>query len=300
VLAGAALALSAVACGSTTTPVSTGVGGTRVVEVAAGENFWGSISVGLGGAHAHVVSVLTNPNTDPHDYEPTPADARTVAGARYVIANGLGYDPWITKLVAAEHASGQRVLDVGDLLGLRTGANPHRWYFPGDVGKVIDRITADLQKLDPADATYFAARRADYLAHGLALYHALLDQIASTYRGTPIGASESIVVGLARGTGLDLRTPPAYLNAISEGDEPTAADKAEADHQIAAHEIEVFVYNRQNATPDVRALVAAARARHIPVVTVTETMVPASTTFAAWQSAQLEDLAAALATASRR
>ena len=56
--------------------------------------------------HAQVTSIITNPNTDPHDYEPTAADGRTIAQAQYVIENGVGYDPWVPKLIAANQTSG--------------------------------------------------------------------------------------------------------------------------------------------------------------------------------------------------
>ncbi len=144
--------------GSAGSSGSSAAPGTRLRVVAA-ENTWGSIAAQLGGDHAEVVSLITNPDTDPHDYEPTPADARTVAEAQEVIVNGLGYDTWASRLVAADQVEGQHQLDVGHLLGLRTGANPHRWYYPDDVVLVVDQITADYQRLDPADGGEFAARR---------------------------------------------------------------------------------------------------------------------------------------------
>ena len=95
-------------------------------QVVAAENFWGSIASQLGGDRVHVTSVITSPATDPHDYEPTAADARTLAGARMVIVNGIGYDPWAGKLLAANPVHGRVVLTVGDLLGIKPGGNPHR------------------------------------------------------------------------------------------------------------------------------------------------------------------------------
>ena len=72
--------------------------------------------------------------------------------------------------------------------------------------------------------------------------------------------------------------PERFLDAVSEGNDPTAQDKATVDAQIKHHEIKVFVYNRPNATPDVKAIVKAAKAAGIPVATVTETLVPAGAT----------------------
>ena len=57
---------------------------------------------------------------------------------------------------------------------------------------------------------------------------------------------------MARALGLRLLTPESFLDAITEGADPTARDKSTADAQIEQHRIDVFVYNRQNATPDVR------------------------------------------------
>ena len=52
---------------------------------------------------------------------------------------------------------------------------------------------------------------------------------------------------------------------VSEGTDPTAADKATVDQQISQKTIKVYVYNSQNATPDVQDQVNAATATGIPV-----------------------------------
>src|SRR5207244_4903114 len=129
---------------------------------------------------------------------------------------------------------------------------------------------------------------------GLGEYHHLISEIHAKYAGTPVGASESIFAPMAQALGLHLVTPPSFLRAISEGTEPTAADKATIDHQITSHEIKVYVYNSQNATPDVQRQIEEAKAAGIPISTITETLVPATATFQAWQVAQLKALATAL------
>src|ERR1700692_1622352 len=88
------------ACSTASSTSGSARQGGRVVQVVAAENFWGSIATQVGGTHAHVLSIITTPNTDPHVYEPTAADARTVAGAQLVIENGIGYDPWVKKFLA--------------------------------------------------------------------------------------------------------------------------------------------------------------------------------------------------------
>ena len=273
---------------------------TGALRVVAAENMWGSIAAQLGGNRVQVTSVITNPATDPHDYEPTAVDARTLAGAQMVIENGIGYDSWASKLVAANPVSGRVVLDVGDLLGIKAGGNPHRWYSPTDVQRVIRAIVADYTKLDPRDAGYFRQMRAHFETVGLARYKQLIATIERRYHGVPVGASESIFAPLAQALGLQLVTPSSFLKAISEGTEPTVADTTTIGRQIARRQIEVWVYNSQNSTPDVARFTAAARKEGIPVTTITETLSPASATFQSWQVAQLRALAAALHAATGR
>src|SRR5947208_13269055 len=109
VLALAGLLLTfCVGCGRATTATSAG-GGLRVV---AAENFWGSIAAQLAGAKAHVQSIVVNPAQDPHSYEPTSADAVRLATAQLAIVNGVGYDPWAPKLLAANPTPGRVVHNV--------------------------------------------------------------------------------------------------------------------------------------------------------------------------------------------
>ena len=193
----------------------------------AAENFWGSIATQLGGSKVDVQSIITNPDTDPHDYDPSAADARTLAGAAVVIENGIGYDPWVAKLLASNNATGQHVINVGTLVGVADGGNPHRWYNPTDVHTVISAIVAAYSAADPTDAAYFATQQENYETTGLAKYNSVIDQIKTTYSGTPVGASESIFAMIAPALGLNLLTPPTFLRAISEGTDPTAADKTD-------------------------------------------------------------------------
>jgi zinc/manganese transport system substrate-binding protein len=181
------------------------------------------------------------------------------------------------------------------MIDVKVGGNPHQWYSPAVVDRVVARIASDLARIDPRDAEYFARRRAELETTGLAQYHALVAQIRGAEVNVPIGASESIVVPLVRALGLRLETPTTFLDAVAEGNEPTARDTAIVTRQIDDREIAVFVFNRQNATPDVQRLVDAAEHNGIPIVTVTETLTPKGATFQTWQVAQLRALRDALA-----
>jgi zinc/manganese transport system substrate-binding protein len=296
-----AVTLSMTGCATTTSPAQpggpSGPGGGPVITAAASINAWGSILSQLGGTHAHTSSIITNPDTDPHDYEPTPADGKTIANSALFVENGIGYDPWAAKALAASPNPQRVVIDVGQVVGVAEGGNPHRWYSPTDVDKVADAITAGLKKADPGDGAYFDTQRQNLDNAGLATYHQLINAIKAKYAGTPVGASESIFAPLADALGLNLITPPSFLKAISEGTDPSAADKATIDAQITGKQIKVYVYNSQNSTPDVTRQVEEANKAGIPVSTVTETLSPAGASFQAWQSTQLQALQTALAQA---
>ena len=295
---GLMLAVSACATTAATTPASTSPGASSVITVVAAENFWGSLAEQLGGDHVKVTSIINSPDADPHDYEPTAADGREIAAARLAIINGVGYDTWATKLAEANPNPDRTDLTVGDLVGAKDGDNPHRWYNPDNVRTVIDQITADYKKIDTADAAFFDTQHDTVLTTNLKTYFDTITAIKSGYAGTPVGASESIFAMLSPATGLDLRTPASFLTAISEGTDPSAADKATIDAQINTRQIKVYVYNSQNATPDIQAQVKDAKAQGIAITTITETLTPAGASFQQWQVAQLHALQKALAEAT--
>jgi zinc/manganese transport system substrate-binding protein len=284
---------------STASPATSVSGGQRVIQVVAAENFWGSIAAQIGGRHVHVTSIITSPSADPHSYEPNAVDGRAIAAAQLVIENGIGYDTWAARLVAATQGQ-QIVLNVGTVLGIPAMGNPHRWYNPNDVQAVIAAMVTDFSRADPADRAYFRHQKHQFDTVALRQYDRLIRAIRARYSGMPVGASESIFAMLAPALGLRLITPSSFLKAITEGTDVTAADKLTIDNQIRHHLIKVYIYNRQNVTPDVQAQLAEAKAQHIPTATITETLVPATATYEAWQARELRGIQAALALASHQ
>jgi zinc/manganese transport system substrate-binding protein len=289
-LVGVALLLSG--CGGSAASSSGSSAGK--LRVVAAENFWGSIAAQLGGSKVALRSVIVNPSTDPHSYEPTASDGVAMARSQMAILNGIGYDGWATKLLGANPSSARVVLEVGSLLGLKEGDNAHQWYSPSSVQKVVGQIVADYKRLDPQDAAYFDRQRATFQTQDLAEYDRLRSEIRARYAGVPVGYSESIFQPLGQDLGLKLLTPYGFAKAIAEGTDVSAADKQTVDRQAEGGAIKVWVYNSQNATPDVQRVNQLARAANIPITTITETLSPASATFEQWQSAEMSSLLQAL------
>ncbi len=277
-------------CGGAGSAAATG----GKLNVVAAEDFWGSIAEQIGGDRVVVTDVITNPAADPHDYEPTADDGRALASAQVSIVNGIGYDEWASKLLAANEDGARVEVSVGDVLGLRSGDNPHQWYSPQSVEKVTAAIVKAYEEADPGHDSYYEAQAKKFDAQGLARYHGLIAQIKYEFAGTKVGASESIFEPLAPALGLDLITPVGFMDGIAEGTEPSPSEKATADHQLADRAVSLWVYNSQNATPDVKRLNEAAEANGIPIATVTETLTPEGASFEAWMVRELEGIQKAL------
>jgi zinc/manganese transport system substrate-binding protein len=288
------LSLATLACfvvASCGTPAGGSSPGT--LQVIAGENFWGSIAAQLGGSHVSVTSIVTNPNTEPHDYESSATDARAFATADYVVLNGAGYDDWGQKLLSANPSQNRKVFTVAQLLNKKAGDNEHFWYNPDWVEKVADRITADYQALEAADAGYFSQRR-EALRTAFKPYHDAIARIRASNGGAPVGATESIFVYMGQAIGLKLISPAEFMQATSEDNDPPAQTVAEFQDQISQHQIKVLVYNTQTSTPVTENLKQLAARNNIPIVGISETVEPATATFQDWQVRQLTHLESAL------
>ncbi len=281
------------ACTNGTVDNSTPSSSSSVLNVVAGENFWGSIATQLGGIHVSVTSIVSDPNADPHQYESSTSAARAFAQANYVILNGAGYDTWGQKLLDANPVSGRKVFTVADLLGKHEGDNPHFWYNPGYVEQVSNQITKDFQALDPADSAYFTRQRAAFEA-ALSAYHQRITEIKAKFAGQKVGATESIFAYLANALGLDLISPPEFMNAVAEGNDPPASSVVTFEQQVRQKQITVLVYNVQTITNITNTIKQLAAQQNIPIVGVSETIQPADVRFQDWQATQLLALQNAL------
>jgi zinc/manganese transport system substrate-binding protein len=126
----------------------------------------------LGIPNASVVSIVT-PGSDPHEYEPTPTDAKTVAGASAIIVVGAQYeDAWLTRLI--QNAGGQRpVIVAAEGIPLNTidqafasefDNDPHIWMDPVRWQQAARSVAKGLAALDPAIAAAVNANADAYVA----------------------------------------------------------------------------------------------------------------------------------------
>jgi zinc/manganese transport system substrate-binding protein len=284
-----------------TVPVGT------TIQVVAGENFWGSLISQLGGNLTSVLSIVSNPNADPHDYEANASDAAAISHANLVVVNGVGYDDWATQLIGASDSPGQEVLNVGTLNGdsvtggIVTG-NPHQWYNPLYVNHTLLAMYSDLVALQPASKSIFQQNFANLNsstgggAQGVSIdqLYNRANQIRQDFAGTVVVSTESIFVFLANYTGLDLISPPAFMEAIAEGNDPPSASVALFECQLESGHVKVLVYNIQTVTPITSTLESLAGQHNVTVTYVSETIQPPDTSFQDWMYGQYDSLFNAL------
>ena len=288
--AGIGLVALVSACGATASQAAPGT-----IAVVAAENQYGNVAAQVGGKDVSVTSIESNPNTDPHTYEVSPSVAEEVGAAQVVIQNGLGYDDYMTKIESASPSQTRKLINVQHLLGLADSTpNPHLWYDPTTMPKVANALAADYAALKPADASYFSANA----AHFIASLNPWLQAIASfkaDYAGTPVATTEPVADYMLQAAGADNLTPFRFQADIMNGVDPSPQDISLQDNLFAQHKVKVFVYNEQVTDTLTQTFISDAHSAHIPVIGVYETMPTPGFTYQSWMLAEVTALRKAVA-----
>ncbi len=267
--------------------------GTQPINVVAAENFYGDIARQIGGSHVAVTSILSDPDADPHLYEPGTANGAAVAAAQLVIDNGVGYDSFMGKLLDASPDPNRKVVTMADVLHITASdANPHLWYDLPDVPQIAGAIADGLGAVDPANRSYYEAQASSFDASLKPLDDAVA-QIKATDAGAPVAYTEPVPGYLLQAAGLTVETPEAFALAIEEGNEPSPQAVADMNSLLTEKKIKVLLYNSQATSPITEHLLQLADQNGVPVVPLTETLPPGKT-FQEWQLGQIRALTTAL------
>jgi len=299
-----ASALLLVACGSSATSESSpSVGATTAppsacpttpVPVVVSVDQWGDIVQQLGGDCAQVTTIIKNSSVDPHDYEPTTADIATFTSAQLVVVNGADYDAWAEKAVALV-PSQPALVSAANVNNVAAGANPHLWYSPTYVGATAKAVTESLKSIAPDAAAYFDAQ-ANAWEESMRPYFDTIDRIKAAHSGARYAATESVFDYMAEALGMVNVTPQGYQNAAAAESDPAPGDVFAFNELLTGGTVAVLIYNTQTEGAIPEEIRATATTANVPVVDVTETVAPGSTSFEEWQVSQLDALEGALGT----
>jgi len=281
------MVLAAVGCGS-----SSGSSGGKIAAVA-GENFYGDLVTRVGGDLVSVTSILNDPNVDPHTYESSPKNAEAVADAALVIENGLGYDAFLDHLVGASPRSDRVVVNVGVLLGLADGANPHVWYDPATMPKVARAVADALEELKPDSKPAVEANLKTYL-DSFSPLTAKISEIKARYPATPVAYTEQVPGYLLDALGFRVLTPGGFARSIEAGTDPAPGDVAAQRDLLTGHKVKLLLCNSQATSPVTESVKTLAEQSGVPVVGVSETIPGGVGGFVDWQLAQLDAIERAL------
>ncbi len=113
------------------------------VEVVATTTQVADMVRAVGGDRVAVTQIL-KPNSDPHDYEPRPSDARAIEGADVVFRSGGEVDQWMDDLIESGGAD-TRVVDLSESVRLR-GDDPHWWQDPRNAVRAAAAIESGLRE----------------------------------------------------------------------------------------------------------------------------------------------------------
>jgi zinc/manganese transport system substrate-binding protein len=261
------------------------------IPIVAAQNFYGEVAAAIGGDRVAVESVPISAGADPHDFEPSPSVARSIADATIVVFNGADYDHWMERLLDSTEKPGRVAIEAAGLIGVGEGDNPHVWYDPRTMPTVAVALAEALSALDPEGATEYESRRRAFVAR-LVPIDAKVGAIKDRFGGTAITATEPVFGYMASALGLTM-TNEDFQTAIMNGTEPSAREIAGVIDDLTNRRVKALVYNSQVSDAMTDQLVDAASRANVPIVGVTET-VPNGTGYADWMLGQLDALEKAL------
>jgi zinc/manganese transport system substrate-binding protein len=263
------------------------------VDVVAAENFYGDMIRQIGGAHVTVTSILSDPDADPHLFEPGTRNGLAVSRASLVIQNGVGYDSFMQRLEDAAPSSRRVVVTMADVLGVHgADVNPHLWYDVPRLPRIARAIAAGLARADPAHAPDYRHGLRRFIRSLRPLQRAVV-ALRADDRGRAVAYTEPVPGYLLLAAGIPSRTPEAFARAIEDGSDPTPQAVAAMTGLFTDHRVAVLLYNSQTASPITTRIREGARRAGVPVVGVTETL-PRGKTFQQWQLSQITAIERAL------
>ena len=265
------------------------------IPVVAAENFYGDVVKQLGGDRVDVTSILSNPDQDPHLFEASPKTARALQHASLVVYNGADYDPWMAKLLNVSKNDKRKTIVAAELIGKKSGDNPHLWYDPSTMPAVARAVSAALASADPAHKAAYDANLAKFLDS----LKPIADKVAalrSQYAHVSVTATEPVFGYMSDAIGLDMRNQRFQLAAMNDT-EASASDIAAFERDLRERRVRALIYNSQATEALTKRMLKLAQQSHVPTVSVTETQ-PAGKNYQQWMLAQLDALGNALAAGS--
>ena len=292
VLLGALLLVTACGGSASDTPAVGASGEGRTLTVVASTNVWGDVVSRIAGPGVEVRSILSDPAADPHSYESTPSDAAAISDADLVVYNGGGYDEWVARILDTDPSLRDRSVEAFALRGDQADENEHVWFDPTAVKGVVAQVVERLGAVEPAQADALRSRGAAFGAEVDGQATRLAD-IGRARPGARVVSTEPIAHYLLTTAGVADVTPPDFVEAVENENDPSAASLVTTSDLLTTRQVGALLFNPQTETPVTDRVRSAAQGAGLPVVDVTETL-PAGLDYLTWTDGVRASLARAL------
>lgn len=243
--------------------------------VVASTTVWADVAGAV--LDKEIPAVISNPATDPHEFEPSAADLAKVKEAALLVANGGTYDHAIYSAADPSNViSALPLTDHGhehDHAEAPEGAtedpaehnheheeNEHIWYDTQVVREVADKLAAAAAGNDSkADTSSVNQRLED------------VDTKLATLPAARVAQTHPIADAIVDNTALEEVTPEDYRRATLNETEPSSAAVAELVTKIENGEVDLLIDNPQTPSALTDRILAAAKEHNVPVVDIAET-----------------------------
>lgn len=228
----------------------------------------------IAGERAQVVS-LVRMDEDSHTYQPKPSDSRQLAKADLVIENGLAFEGWMNRLLAASEYKGLRVITstgiaVNDMAKKHDDHDkhdhdshdhdehdehdhdshaahqhgkydPHAWQSLVEAQQYVRNIRDGLVHVDPQGKAYYETRATAYIKRLQGLHRSMksrFDRLPKAQR--TVMTSHAAFGYLASTYGITFVSP----QGVSTTSEPSASEMAHLVKQIRKQQVAaIFIEN---------------------------------------------------------
>ncbi|AMB86325.1 metal ABC transporter substrate-binding protein [Pseudomonas agarici] len=220
------------------------------LAVVASFSILRDITQQIGGDRIEVTGMV-GPDTDAHTYEPTPDDAKALLKAKLIVKNGLGFEPWLDRLVTSTETKATVVTASKGVISHtlqedgKTLADPHAWHNLANAELYVNNITKALIQVDPTNKDDYTRNSQAYLKE----IHRLLAEAKIKLGNLPAGnrrivTSHDAFGYLGQAYGIQFLAP----QGLSTEREPSAAEVANLIRQIRQDRVKaVFIENIKDA-----------------------------------------------------
>ena len=262
------------------------------INIVAAENFYGQLAKEIGGTQVNVQSIINNPDADPHLFTTSPSTSKALAQAQIIIYNGADYDSWIKQMLTNVDKSKVTIINVADLIGVKSGQNPHIWYQPATFPKLAQLLAQKICQLAPEIKAQTTANLQKFMTENQKT-NQLISQVKSKYANTQVTATEPVFGYMADALGLKMQGLDFQWKIMNDT-EPTPKMIANYQALLTGKKVKVLFYNSQVSDSITKNMQDLAKQNTIPVVGVTETM-PNNQTINNWLMSEIRATDAALA-----